>query len=484
MSKTYEPIATQTVSSSTASVTFSSIPQTYTDLIIVAQIDPAASNYGLRFRINSDTASNYSGTVLAGTGSAASSTRYSNETSGPGGSNLNGGSNDYANIFILNFMSYTNTNIFKTVLSEGSSAGTEVTRAVSLWRSTSAINSITLSLGGGFPGTNIDAGIFTLYGVKAESPVLPLLTESTKTTSSVSAIISNYDAGLTYTVASTAGTATRSTNTVTVSGLTEGQNITLTVTATDGNNSSSSNTISLTSEPLPSGGTITTSGGYRIHTFTSTDSLIIPSSKTVEYLVVAGGGGSSRGGGGGGGMKTGSTTLSAQTYTVTIGSGGAALGGAGTGSSLGSVITTTGGGFGGGGTNSIPGTAGGNGGSGGGGGGSTSYSGTFGNGVSGEGNNGGYGELGSGAAASGGGGGGKGAVGGQGLGSIGGNGGNGQSSSISGAPIYYAGGGGGWGGSGSGGAGLGGGSTANIGGGGSGANQNGGSGVVIIRYPV
>jgi len=78
------------------------------------------------------------------------------------------------------------------------------------------------------------------------------------------------------------------------------------------------------------GGTITTSGGYRIHTFqyAQTGTAFVPSGTgTVEYLVVAGGAGGSQqhsGGGGAGGMRTGTLSVnSGQTYTITVGNGGA-----------------------------------------------------------------------------------------------------------------------------------------------------------------
>ena len=81
------------------------------------------------------------------------------------------------------------------------------------------------------------------------------------------------------------------------------------------------------------GGTITTSGAYTIHTFlNSTENFVIQSgTKTVEYLVIAGGGGGSgsgagsaagNGGGGAGGYLTGSFSGTPQTYTITVGSGG------------------------------------------------------------------------------------------------------------------------------------------------------------------
>lgn len=243
------------------------------------------------------------------------------------------------------------------------------------------------------------------------------------------------------------------------------------------------------------GGVITRSGGYTIHTFTNSGTLTCTSSGTANYLVVAGGGGGGGGssgggvggaGGGAGGMLTGTASVSAQSYTITIGDGGpggtgGAHGTAGNGSSaLG--ISTTGGGYGG--TYQGAVGPGGNGGSGGGG----SYA-NGGTGVAGQGNAGGNGVAGPPYLGSGGGAGAAGATAAAG--------GVGLASSISGASTYYAGGGGNGGGGGSettaggnggGGNGDGGNGTVNTGGGGAGgtygagAGGNGGSGIVIVSY--
>ena len=249
------------------------------------------------------------------------------------------------------------------------------------------------------------------------------------------------------------------------------------------------------------GGTLTTSGGNQIHTFTSSGTLSPLTPVTASYLVVAGGGGcnnDSSGGGGAGGLLTSSTTLySGATYIVTVGAGGAyttngsdsILSGTGL-----TTITATGGGRAGGAVTSI---TGGNGGSGGGGGGGGTPN-TGGTGVSGQGFAGGSGNATG--NYTGGGGGGSSAVGSAG-GTAGGNGGAGTASSISGSSVTYAGGGGGNGGLGSpgtGGAGGGGNGgsttnqaaatsgTANTGGGAGGGNsanqRTGGSGIVIISY--
>lgn len=124
-----------------------------------------------------------------------------------------------------------------------------------------------------------------------------------------------------------------------------------------------------------SGGSETTSGGYKYHTFTSNGTLTVSSAlKNAEVLVVAGGGGGSGGGGGAGGLKQLSKpTISVGSKTVTIGGGGTAgrqldlIGGDGSNSVFDSD-TSTGGGGGGGGLQAnvpnpaIPGRAGGSGG--------------------------------------------------------------------------------------------------------------------------
>jgi hypothetical protein len=277
------------------------------------------------------------------------------------------------------------------------------------------------------------------------------------------------------------------------------------------------------------GGTVTESGDYKIHTFTGDGCFVVSNvgnpagSNTVDYLVVAGGGsgglGNSLGGGAGaGGYRESSGTasgcysvsplgacvaalpVSATTYPVTVGGGGAggsnptSIPGNNGSNSVFSTITSTGGGGGSGfGSPTLNGNPGG---SGGGGAGNTPPTSPP------QGNNGGAGGgagFGCGAA----GGGGAGAVGSTASPGVPVNGGDGVTTSISGSPTAYAGGGGGGsngltnnGGLGGGGAGgdyPGGNATAgsaNTGGGGGGNGEcssstsagSGGKGIVIIRY--
>ena len=308
------------------------------------------------------------------------------------------------------------------------------------------------------------------------------------------------------------------------SNVTSGNVVAVTATNSDGVTSAAVNKTALA---LPSGGTVTTTGSYRVHTFTSSGTFTnTVSNLSVEYLVIAGGGGvGSRrhaGGGGAGGYRSSvsgessgggasaETALSLATgnHTVTIGAGGASSpdtfnsnSGVQNGSnSVFSSITSLGGGWG----STYNGGNGASGGSGGGAGARNASAASGGSGTSGQGYAGGNGQPNTGSGG-GGGGGGAGAAGQNGgiSGENGGNGGTGVQSSINGTATYRAGGGGGAGSTsatpGSGGSGGGGNGansssgtpqsgTANTGGGaGAGGGevnygQQGGSGIVIVRY--
>jgi hypothetical protein len=160
---TYTPIATTTASGSVSSITFNSIAGTYTDLVLISSAALGSGAENLRIRFNSDTASNYSFTVLTGTGSAASSTRGSSQTYIA--ADWNGYLTTTRNISIINIQNYSNTTTNKTALSRSNNAGTGVDAIVGLWRSTSAITSVTI-LNSGTGGINFASGsTFTLYGI-------------------------------------------------------------------------------------------------------------------------------------------------------------------------------------------------------------------------------------------------------------------------------------------------------------------------------
>lgn len=158
MPATYEPIAS-TILTSASTITFSSIPQTYTDLVLVTNlISSSASDMDLR--LNGDTGNNYGFVVLYSNGSTISSS-----TTG----NFNYMRLDYygyiATAFgqmnIAHFHNYANTNIFKTVIARANSGTTGVDAVVATWRSTAAINSIAITNTCGI------GSVASLYGIKA-----------------------------------------------------------------------------------------------------------------------------------------------------------------------------------------------------------------------------------------------------------------------------------------------------------------------------
>lgn len=168
MASTYTPIATTTLGSATASYTFSSIPSTYTDLVLVMGslgINNAASAGKLQF--NGDTGSNYSVTFMYGNGSSVGSSRNTSQTDmriyGWQAGNVANSNNDNV---IINIQNYANTTTYKTAITRSNLPQNETASAVGLWRSTAAINSITLRT---YNGTDLwTAGsTFTLYGIKA-----------------------------------------------------------------------------------------------------------------------------------------------------------------------------------------------------------------------------------------------------------------------------------------------------------------------------
>jgi hypothetical protein len=165
-------IATATVTSGGAnSVTFSSIPQTYTHLQVrVFDVYNSAVSRG-RIRLNSDTtSSDYQSHYLDGSGSTASGGYENGYTYGIWVSprvdqNLSNG----ATVSIIDILDYTNTNKYKTVraLSGFDANGTgDVEFNSGLWLSTSAVNTVSFS-NDNSTLTQLSAGtVIALYGVK------------------------------------------------------------------------------------------------------------------------------------------------------------------------------------------------------------------------------------------------------------------------------------------------------------------------------
>ena len=155
----------------TSTITFSSIPTTYThlQLRISCRSTTAAGLSWSRLRMNSDsTNANYKGHQLYGEGSSAASTNFGSESGIA--AFLTVGSTGTANVFnaaIIDILDYSNTNKYKTIKvlqgNDTNGAGYIIFHS-GVWLSTSSINSLTFSDVNS--GNYAQGSIFSLYGVK------------------------------------------------------------------------------------------------------------------------------------------------------------------------------------------------------------------------------------------------------------------------------------------------------------------------------
>jgi len=450
MADTYTLIEKITVGAAGASsVTFTSIPQTFTDLVVkwsARVTDTATDSVQVVLQFNGDTGSNYSRRSLYGDGGAAGSSSATTTFMRFGWASTNGNTANtfgQGEFYVPNYTGSSQKSVSADGVAE--SNATQYIYAglhAGLWTGTSAISSITLSV----PSWSfVQYSTFYLYGIAKEG-VSPAPSSAPYATGGDSIVFDG-----TYWIH-----------------------------------------------------TFTSSGTFTPKKNLSCDYLVVAGGGgggLSDYGSTWAGGGGGAGGlrstvtatGGGGSLES-ALSLTANTgYTVTIGAGGAGSTsfnnkGSNGNNSVFSTITSSGGG--GGGSNYS--NAGANGGSGGG----SGHSSTGGSGTTNQGYAGGSAGL----VNSGGGGGGAGSVGSDGSGTVGANGGAGVTTSISGSSVAYAGGGGGSGftGGGTGGAGAGNGSYNNVswtatipnrgGGGGGSVSQQynpagaGGSGIVIVRY--
>jgi len=174
MPSTYTLISSQVLSSSAASVTFSAIPSTYTDLVVrlsarCTYSGNAYPNY-LYTRFNSDTGTNYSETLLFGQDGTAYSSRSASATFSQMLTENSDAStvNTFSNVefYIPSYLS-TSTKPFSNfgVAENNATTAYIIGAGASQYRGTSAISSITFSMSAG-AGSFMANSSFYLYGIK------------------------------------------------------------------------------------------------------------------------------------------------------------------------------------------------------------------------------------------------------------------------------------------------------------------------------
>lgn len=168
MPATYEPISTTTLGSTTSIVILSSIPQTYTDLLLVAtgQAAVTGDDFAVMY-FNNDGASNYSTTQVYTTNGSSAGSGRTGSTTGIFSFPLPITSSNEKDTSFAHIMNYTNTTTFKTVICRDNSlrSGLNDGLGVGLWRSTAAISSIYLRTINGYGWAT--GSIITLFGIKA-----------------------------------------------------------------------------------------------------------------------------------------------------------------------------------------------------------------------------------------------------------------------------------------------------------------------------
>ena len=169
MATTYTLIASNTLSSSAASVTFSAIPGTYTDLVLRASIRSTEASTGkaIRIEFNADSSAIYSVTRINGSGSAASSSRRTDYSfiDGYTADADNNTANTYSSLelYLSNYTSTKNKLMSIFHAQENNTTAAEMNAIAGLYGNTSAITSIKLN----FASLDIKAGSsFFLYGIK------------------------------------------------------------------------------------------------------------------------------------------------------------------------------------------------------------------------------------------------------------------------------------------------------------------------------
>ena len=170
VANSYESIQTVTVGTATSTITFSSIPATYTHLQIRGMLNgTAAGTYNnVRMGFNADSGTNYSTHIIYGDGTTTGALSEANGTRIYGQILITQAStSSYVGIGVIDILDYANTNKYKTTKSlnglEMNGSGSVIEFGSGNWRNTNAITSIEFVTASG----NFNVGsTLSLYGIK------------------------------------------------------------------------------------------------------------------------------------------------------------------------------------------------------------------------------------------------------------------------------------------------------------------------------
>jgi len=169
---TYEPINTYTATSNVAVITFSSIPATYDDLILVGNLISVAAGTDTYMRFNGSTSGYYRQSYYAN-GSSKYGQRTLNSAAIQMGFAIVGVNSGFTGQIISHIGGYSSTNYATPVITRGNQSNHttdgnyEVAIMSQIWNDTSVVNQIQIAGDANFTTASIGTGsVFTLFGIK------------------------------------------------------------------------------------------------------------------------------------------------------------------------------------------------------------------------------------------------------------------------------------------------------------------------------
>ena len=164
MANTYYLLAYSTLSSSTSSITFSSIPATYTDLkVVLSSRSDRATEVDDQFIIKpNNSTSNLTYKYIRGNGAATSTDALNRTYTSAAGATAS--VFGYAEIYIPNYAGSTYKSFYCDSVQETNGTTAYISEQAILWSDTTAITSLVLAP---VYGTNfVQYSTFYLYGIK------------------------------------------------------------------------------------------------------------------------------------------------------------------------------------------------------------------------------------------------------------------------------------------------------------------------------